>query len=165
MLQCSRDRFIYKLKRVRNGLDYDDTTKDRFIHSDESEELIRLLKEAQSNKECMTLKEARLLVSEVVGRRRVDVRLGKMISESAMRKWMSNNGFTMSRPLKMNDVKSMIDRQTTIQFFSNVRLLRDLEHYPLNLMFNMDEWWISTKKKQMSGKEIHTPDIESICQQ
>ena len=74
MLQCSRNRFIYKLKRVRNGLDYDDTTKDRFIHSDESEELIRLLKEAQSNKECMTLKEARLLVSQVVGRRRVDVR-------------------------------------------------------------------------------------------
>ena len=23
MLQCPRDRFIYKLKRVRNGLDYD----------------------------------------------------------------------------------------------------------------------------------------------
>ena len=78
---------------------------------------------------------------------------------------MSNNGFTMSRPLKMYDVKSMIDRQTAVQFFSNVRLLRDLEHYPLNLMFNMDEWWISTKKKQMSGKEIHTPDIDPICQQ
>ena len=100
----------------------------------------------------MTLKEARVVVSQVVGRRRVDVRLGKMISESAMRKWLNNNGFTMSRPLKMYDVKSMIDRQTTIQFFSNVRLLRDLEHYPLNLMFNMDEWWISTEKKQMSGK-------------
>ena len=71
----------------------------------------------------------------------------------------------MSRPLKIYDVKSMIDRQTTIQFFSNVRLLRDLEHYPLNLMFNMDEWWISIEKKQMSGKVIHTPDIESICQQ
>ena len=165
MLQCPRDRFIYKLKRVRNGLDYDDTTKDGFIHDDESEELIGLLKEAQSNKECMTLKEARLLVSQVVGRRRVDVRLGKMISESGMRRWMSNNGFTMSRSLKMYDVKSMIDRQTTIQFFSNVRLLRDLEHYPLNLMFNMDECWVSTEKKQMSGKEIHTPDIESICQQ
>ena len=165
MLQCSRDRFIYKLKRVRSGLDYDDTTKDHFIHDDESEELIGLLKEAQSNKECMTLKEARLLVSQVVGRRRVDVRLCKMISESAMRRWLSNNGFTMSRPLKMYDVKSMIDRQTTIQFFSNVRLLRDLEHYPLNLMFNMDECWVSTEKKQMSGKEIHTPDIESICQQ
>ena len=120
MLQCSRDRFIYKLKRVRSGLDYDDTTKDRFIHEDESEELIRLLKEVQSNKECMTLKETRLLVSEVVGRRRIDVGLGKMISESAMRKWLSNNGFTMSRPLKMYDVKSMIDRRTTVQFFSNV---------------------------------------------
>ena len=45
MLQCSRDRFICKLKRVRSGLDYDDTTKDGFIHDDESEELIRLLKE------------------------------------------------------------------------------------------------------------------------
>ena len=45
MLQCPRDRFIYKLKRVRNGLDYDDTTKDGFIHDDESEELIGLLKE------------------------------------------------------------------------------------------------------------------------
>ena len=46
MLQCPRDRFIYKQKRVRSGLDYDDTTKDLFIHDDESEELIRLLKEA-----------------------------------------------------------------------------------------------------------------------
>ena len=165
MLQCSRDRFIYKLKRVRNGLDYDDTTKDGFIHDDESEELIGLLKEVQSNKECMTLKEARLLVSQVVGRRRVDVRLGKMISESGMIRWVNNNGFTMSRPLKMYDVKSMIDRQTTIQFFSNVRLLRDLEHYPLNLMFNMDEWWISTEKKQISGKVIYTPGVESTCQQ
>ena len=68
----------------------------------------------------MTLKKARLLVSQVVGRRRVDVRLGKMISESAMIKWLNNNGFTMSRPLKMNDVKSMIDRRTAVQFFSNV---------------------------------------------
>ena len=84
MLQCSRDRFIYKLKRVRNGLDYDDTTKDRFIHDDESEELIRLLKDVQSNKECMTLKEARLVVSQVVDRRRIDVGLGQMISESGM---------------------------------------------------------------------------------
>ena len=152
MLQYPRDRFIYKLKRVRNGLDYDDTTKDGFINDDESEELIRLLKEAQSNKECMILKEARVVVSQVVDRRRVDFGLCKMISESAMRKWLNNNGFTMSRPLKMYDVKSMIDCQTAIQFFSNVRLLRDLEHYPLNLMFNMDEWWISTEKKQMSGK-------------
>ena len=46
--------------------------------------MIRLLKEAQSNKECMTLKEARLVVSEVVGRRRIDVGLGQMISESGM---------------------------------------------------------------------------------
>ena len=113
----------------------------------------------------MTLKEARVVVSQVVGRRRIDVGLGKMIIESGMIKWMSNNRFTMSRPLKMYDVKSMIDHQTTIQFFSNVRLLRDLEHYPLNLMFNMDECWISTERKQMSGKEIHTPDIESVCQQ
>ena len=165
MLQCSRDHFIYKLKSVRNGLDYDDTTKDRFIHDDESEELIGLLKEAQSNKECMTLKEARVIVLQVVDRRRIDVDLDKMIIESGMRRWLSNNGFTMSRPLKMNDVKSMIDRRTAIQFFSNVQLLRDLEHYPLNLMFNMDEWWILTEKKQMSGKEIHTPDIEFICQQ
>ena len=79
----------------------------------------------------MTLKEARVVVSEVVGRRRVDVGLGKMISESGMRRWLSDNGFTMSRPLKMYDVKSMIDCQTTVQFFSNVRLLRYLEHYPL----------------------------------
>ena len=165
MLQCSRDHFIYKLKRVRSGLDYDDTTKDCFIHDDESEELIRLLKEVQSNKECMILKETRLDESQVVDRRRIDVDLDKMIIELGMIKWMSNNGFTMSRPLKMYDVKSMIDRQTTIQFFSNVRLLRDLEHYTLNLMFNMDEEWISIEKKQMSGKEIHTPGVDPICQQ
>ena len=126
MLQCPRDRFIYKLKRVRNGLEYDDTTKDRFI-CDESEELIGLLKEVQSNKECITLKEARMVMSQVVDRRRVDVHLWIMINESGMRKWLSNNGFTMSRPLKMYNVKSMIDRQTTIQFFSNVRLLRYIE--------------------------------------
>ena len=112
----------------------------------------------------MTLKEARLLVLQVVSRRRVDVRLGKMIIESGMIKWMSNNRFTMSRPLKMYDVKSMIDRRTAIQFFSNVRLLRDLEHYPLNLMFNMDECWVSTEKKQMSGKVFHTPGVDPICQ-
>ena len=117
MLQCPRDRFIYKQKRVRSGLDYDDTTKDRFIHDDESEELIRLLKEAQNKKECMTLKEARLLVLQVVGRRRIDVGLGKMISEWAMIKWLNNNGFTMLRPLKMYDVKSMIDRQTLFNSF------------------------------------------------
>ena len=75
----------------------------------------------------MTLKEARLLVLQVVDRRRVDVHLWIMINESGMRKWLSNNGFTMSRPLKMYNVKSMIDRQTTIQFFSNVRLLRYIE--------------------------------------
>ena len=65
--------------------------------------------------------------------------LCKVIIESGMRRWLSNNGFTMSRPLKMYDVKSMIDRRTAVQFFSNVRLLRDLQYYPLNLMFNMDE--------------------------
>ena len=36
MLQCPRDRFIYKLKRVRNGLEYDDTTKDRFIQNQDT---------------------------------------------------------------------------------------------------------------------------------
>ena len=29
----------------------------------------------------------------------------------------------------------------------------------------MDEWWISTEKKQMSGKEIHTPGVDPFCQQ
>ena len=65
----------------------------------------------------MTLKEARLLVLQVVGRRRIDVGLGKMISEWAMIKWLNNNGFTMLRPLKMYDVKSMIDRQTLFNSF------------------------------------------------
>ena len=165
LTKCHRNKYYQKLARMAKGLPYDDIIKDRFIHDEEAEEIKRMLIEAAKNGACKTLKEAIKMVSDVVGNRRIDVQFGKTMSESAMRRWLIKNGFLMSKPLTSYQVKSTIDHDVAAQFFTNIQSLVNRENYPLDLIFNMDECWVCTEKKQIRGTVIHIPEIDPISYQ
>ena len=84
---------------MAKGLPYNDIIKDRFIHDEEREELKLTLIEADKNRARITLIETIKLVSDVDGNRRIDVQVGKTMSELAMRRWLIKNEFMMSKPL------------------------------------------------------------------
>ena len=44
-------------------------------------------------------------------------------------------------------------------------MLRDSEKYPNSMIFNMDEYWISTENKQYHRNVIHTNETDSIYKQ
>ena len=108
------------------------------------------------------MKEAIRVVSIVVAARKTDVYFGKTISETTLRRRLITNGFMMSKPLTSYEVKVKVDRVTLNQLFNNIKLLRQYEKYPLDLIFNMDECWVATEKKQIHGNVIHPVGTDPI---
>ena len=99
------------------------------------------------------------MVSNVVGNRRIGVQFGNAKTESVMG-WLIKNGFMMSKPLTSYQVKSTIDHNVAVQFFTNIQSLVNRKKYPLDLIFNMDKYWISMKG--IRGTVIHIPKVDPI---
>ena len=108
------------------------------------------------------MKQAIRVVSIVVATRKTDVYFGKTISDTTMPRWLITNGFMMSKPLTSYQVKARVDRVTLNQLFNNIKLLRQHQKYPLDLIFNMDECWVATEKKQIHGNVIHPVATDPI---
>ena len=62
-------------------------------------------------------------------------------------------------------VKSTIDHDVAVQFFTNIQSLVNRENYPLDLIFNMDRCWVCTEKKHIREIVIIIPRIDPISYQ
>ena len=72
------------------------------------------------------------------------------------------HGFCRSKPLTTYEAKAKSDRETMTKMFNNIHTLCQHGQYPDALIFNMDETWVSTEKKQPRGYVVHTADTPPI---
>ena len=146
-------------------MDYDSYSKDTFIHEEEAILFRRWLEEVAINEECITFQDTIRMTNSLVAKRRTDILTGHSISETAMREWLKKNNFLISQPLSSYKANARMDQSTVRQLFENMKMLRDSEKYPKNLILNMNECWVSTENKQYHGKVIHTKEIDPIHNQ
>ena len=71
----------------------------------------------------------------------------------------------ISQSLSSYKANARMDQSTVRQLFENMKMLRDSEKYPKNLILNMNECWVSTENKQYHRNVIHTKETDSIHKQ
>ena len=162
---ADKHRVGRKLQKVRNGHPYDQIGRPPIINEQESKLLEEVIMQAIERRDCKTASEIAEIARKIVSERTFMALTGKTISTQTIKRWLEAHGFILSKPLSTYAAKAKSDQETMTKMYKNLHLLCQIGQYPDSLIFNMDESWVSTEKKQAKGHVAHTEDTPPIALQ
>ena len=162
---ADRHRVGRKLEKIRNGHPYDQVGRPPIINEQESKILESVIMQAIERRNCKTVSEIAEIARNIVSERTFMALTGKTISTQTIKRWLEAHGFILSKPLSTYAAKAMSDQETMAKMYKNLHSLCEFGQYPDSLIFNMDESWVSTEKKQGKGYVAHTEDTHPIALQ
>ena len=157
-----RIRVSRKLRRIRNGLPYDGIGRYPLLNEEESKKLEKYILQSIERKSCKTARQLIPVVRGILAQRKVIYLMGDSLSTKTIKRWLEMHGFTLSKPLTDYEAKAKSDRATMAKMYENLHTLCQHGQYPDSLIFNMDETWVSTEKKQPRGYVIYTADTPPL---
>lgn len=157
-----RTRVSRKLKRIRNGFSYDGNGRIPLLNEEESKKLEEYIIQSIERRSCKTARQLVDVAKRILGERKAIYLMGESLSTKTIKRWLEMHGFTLSKPLTMYEAKAKSDRVTIAKMYENLHTLFQHGQYPDSLIFNMDETWVSTEKKQPRGYVVHTADTPPI---
>lgn len=155
-------RYYDKKSRLDKGYPYDGNGRLPILNEEESKQLEQFVTEAISRKKCPTVEDLVIEASIIASKRQFKYACGEVISVSTIKRWIADHGFKLSKPLSTYEAQAKSDKHTIIKMYEQLNELCRLGQYPDELIFNMDETWVSTEKKQPRGYVVHTADTPPI---
>ena len=155
-------RYYDKKSRLDKGYPYDGNGRLPILNEEESKQLEQFVTEAISRKKCPTVEDLVIEASIIASKRQFKYACGEVISVSTIKRWIANHGFKLSKPLSTYEAQAKSDKHTIIKMYEQLNELCQLGQYPDELIFNMDESWVSTEDKQPVGHVVHTDNSPPI---